>query len=266
MAKFTFITFNIKARRNLLKSVVNYVGKKSHSTNVIVALQELPDVGYIKEMTIPDSVCLYSRAGLAFVFPKRINAVVNEIGVLSDDIASVRRNALLLALPFAKESLQIVNIHGYAQKEDGNLSKKKNKILFQNLEIFFGKCEKRIYLGDFNTNPYEENFLSSDVIYSSRERECVKDGRTSVNFYNPIWRYLKEKKGVLGTYYNKKYSPRWQILDHILISKKMCECAIKSFNILDGFSDIKIDLKKFKKDTVPPECSDHLPVSITMEI
>lgn len=262
--KFTFVSFNIQHKKELFKSIIKYVEKKSQKENVIFAIQELPRKQIIKKINLPNTVQFIKRNELAFVFPKRINIIQSKFNSLDCVLSTIQENAMYITIPLNKEELQIANIHATSKIQEESCQTA-NKVLFQNIEYILGKNKKRIYLGDFNTNPYEDNLVSNKIICSSREKD---DPRTSVNFYNPGWRYLREKRGIKGTYCNCKFFPRWQILDHILVSKELCKKKIFSFNILKTFSDIKIDLDEFEKrnSSTKTELSDHLPISLTMEI
>lgn len=264
MAKFTFVSFNIKHQINLFESILKYVSKKAKSDYIIFAIQEMPSDENIKKIPIPINIQMYRRGDLAFVYPKKIIGFPNNLRISSEEVASLRKNVMLLTIPLESNSLQIVNVHAFSKIQEVS-NAKKNRILFQNLEKILGQCSQRVYMGDFNTNPYEENLVSEDVICSSREFEDVCDGRTKSEFYNPGWRYLKEKKGIKGTYCSRDFFPRWQILDHIIVSKDLCK-KILSFNILKEFSDMKINLTEFEKRSKPNWYSDHLPVSLTMEV
>lgn len=266
MAKFTFISFNIRKQQKLLEEIVNYVSKKGNKRNIIFAIQEMPGESKVNKLNVPHNVSLQKRAGLGFVFSKHINACMNKLKVSGDDISGTRKNAMLLTVPLDFESLHIVNIHATAKKDGDDDPKKTNRILFQNIEYILGGNSKRIYMGDFNTNPYEENLVSDEVLYTSREMEEVRNGLTKISFYNPGWRYLREKKGICSTYCDQKFFPRWQLLDHILISKILCQKTIYSYNILNGFSNKKFEISEFLKNAKKDGFSDHLPVSLTMEI
>lgn len=264
MAKFTFVSFNIKHQTNLFESILKYVTKKAKSDYIIFAIQEMPRKETVEKISIPKNIQMYRRGDLAFVYSKKINGIQNNLGIPSDDVTSLRKNVMLLTIPLESGSLQIVNIHAMSKlQEVSNI--KKNRILFQNLEKILGQNPQRVYMGDFNTNPYEENLVSEDVLCTSRELDDVCDGRTKAAFYNPGWRYLKEKRGIKGTFCDRDFFPRWQILDHIIVSKDSCK-TIHSFSILKEFSDMKINLNEFQKRSKPDGYSDHLPVSLTMEV
>lgn len=264
MAKFTFVSFNIKHQKNLFESILKYVSKKAKSGYIIFAIQEMPRKETVEKIIIPNNIQMYRRGDLAFVYPKKINGTQNNLGIPSDDVTSLRKNVMLLTIPLESGALQIVNVHAFSKLQEVS-NKKKNQILFQNLEKILGQYSQRIYMGDFNTNPYEENLVSEDVLCTSRELDDVCNGRTKAMFYNPGWRYLKEKKGIRGTFCDRKFFPRWQILDHIIVSKDLCK-TIFSFSILKEFSDMKINLSEFQKSSKPDGYSDHLPVSLTMEV
>lgn len=123
-----------------------------------------------------------------------------------------------------------------------------------------------IIIGDFNSNPYDRELLQMDAFDAVLFRSIINHSEThTVNgikrrrFYNPILHFINEDTKNYGSFYydNGSYSPIWNCLDQVLLSKsisdKICELEyIKEIGSLSLMNKVK------PKTSI----SDHLPLYV----
>lgn len=121
---------------------------------------------------------------------------------------------------------------------------------------------KSIVIGDFNTEPYDDEMFLNDSMNSVLFRremvpETVKsDGRNFRKFYNPILECLSEENNQLGSYrLNKAPGPIWHCLDQILFRKSLMD----SFDHMEYLRMIG-QTSLMKQMNPDNRYSDHLPL------
>lgn len=251
--------------------MAKFVSKKKKT---IVAVQEIPTdvvVQSIPELNLVQFIP-NPNGSMAFVIPKSLN--INKSNCEKKDYPTgLESRTLELILPLNEnDNVYIVNVHGYSfsKTSDDN-----NHDLFHDINNKYGSFERVILLGDFNTNPYEKNMIRSESILAYRDFVDVINAQKNV-FYNPSWRYLKERKNFKGTFFYQGNTPKWNIYDQILISKKLVgeksgpvsnrtyTNHVKLFHIPNCLGKLKFEPSKGydEKNNI----SDHMPVLLTMEM
>ena len=271
MQYFNLITFNIHSDATLLAKMAKFVSKKKRT---IVAIQEIPTDNEISSIPELNNVDFFSNpnGNLAFIVPRSLN--VNKPSLSPKRFPTgLESRTLEISLPLNEnDNVYIVNVHGHPF---GKKAEKNNGLLFHSIKEKYGCYEKVILLGDFNTNPYEDNMTSSETFLAYRDFIDVVNAVNNV-FYNPSWWYLRERKKNKGTFYYGSDVPKWNFYDQILVSRKLVgkrrgrsasryfESHIKLFHIPDQLGKIKFSPSQ-KYDEVN-HISDHMPVLLTMEM
>lgn len=269
--RFNLITFNIHSDATLLAKMAKFVSKKKRT---IVAIQEIPADSVINSISELNFINYYSNpnGNLAFMIPKSLS--VNIANIQKKKYPSgFESRTLEIKLPLsATDDVCIVNVHGYSFS---NMSRTNNRDLFHDINKKYASYEKVILLGDFNTNPYDENMVRSEALLSYRDFIDVLNAQKNV-FYNPSWRYLRERKYFKGSFYYFDGIPKWNMYDQILISKKLVgkisgsatnrtyTSYIKLFHIPDRLGKIRfVPSKSYDGEK---HISDHMPVLLTVEM
>lgn len=138
----------------------------------------------------------------------------------------------------------------------------------ENTEKFF-QCDNSIVIGDFNANPYDEEFTSvysfNAVLFKNIiDRNEYTDHHVDKKkrFYNPILQYISEDTGMYGSYYDTSDSSTsyWYCLDQILVRKKLVN-SIRDVTYLK-----KINSEQLMGEVGPRNSiSDHLPLVVRLE-
>lgn len=127
------------------------------------------------------------------------------------------------------------------------------------------KNRKAVILGDFNLNPYEDamTYLTGCNAVSSKN-VAMKISRKDKNekyfyYYNPMWNFLGDFKGINGTYYYDKtsdHSRYWNTFDQFVVSPALIK-DIDEIEIIENVGGISL----VNKNGVPdPNISDHYPL------
>lgn len=271
MPCFNFITFNIHGDAVLLADMAKFVSKQKRT---ILAIQEIPSVNEINSIPELNAVNFVQNPNgdLAFIVPKSIVIIQPNVknSVLSEGL---ELRTLEIRLPLDENNVvYIVNVHGYSFSQT---SDDDNKDLFHDLHREYGRIEKVVILGDFNMNPYEKNMHRKQALLAYRDFIDVMNAQKNV-FYNPCWRYLKERRKNKGTFYYANSIPKWNFYDQILVSKKLAgkkngsstnrtyTSYIKLFHIPNSLGKKQFEPSKSydKKNHI----SDHMPVLLTLEM
>ena len=241
---------------------------------------------FLKKENI-DIICLQETKTVNEYFPTEFFKTYGYLHNFIRGEKSYNGVAILSKLPFRKKSfhkfcnlndtrhikIELQNnltIHNFYVPAGGDVAdiklnpKFKHKIDFIKEMINFLKNEnfqKRIILGDFNIAPFENdvwshksllNVVSHTKIETTYFEKLLKQGE----FVDIIRKNFKYQDKIFSwwSYRNKdwKKSNRGRRLDHILISK----------NILKYIKNVKI-YKSIRDEKKP---SDHVPISITLEV
>lgn len=270
MRHFNLITFNIHSDAELFAKMAKYVSKKKQT---IVAIQERPNKSVIKQIDDLNEVSLVTdrNNSLAFILPKSLNIQKRE-NPKKDNPNLIDQRTLEIDLPLRDFSVKIVNVHGFSKNANGSA---KNQDLFSKIRDFYVSYSKIIFLGDFNTNPYEENMTLSTRFFANRDFADVVKSKQNV-FYNPSWRYLSERSYYKGTHFYGPGIPKWNFYDQILISRdlvgvvsgkkdnRVYKNCVKLFHIPKRLGELSFE----PSETYDKEkhISDHLPVLLTLEM
>lgn len=128
------------------------------------------------------------------------------------------------------------------------------------------RVKNQIVIGDFNSNPFDKELISSIGLNSINNENFMEDYRTISGekikvFYNPMWKNYADRN-FPGTYYYKNTYGRINLYSHIfdqaLFSHGLIEYLVdKRVNIVYNIS--KFDLLKEGKPN-NELYSDHLPI------
>ena len=269
--RFNLITFNIHSDATLLAKMAKFVSKKKRT---IVAIQEIPADSVINSISELNFVNFFSNpdGNLAFLFSRSLSVNKPNLSPKKFPMGHESRT-LEISLPLnEKDNVYIVNVHGYSF---GKKAKKNNELLFHDIKGKYGCYENVILLGDFNTNPFEDNMTSTETFLAYRDFIDVINAKNNV-FYNPSWWYLRERKKNKGTFYYGGDVPKWNFYDQILVSRKLAgekkggvanrsfKSHIKLFHIPDQLGKIKFSpSQKYDEEN---HISDHMPVLLTLEM
>lgn len=252
---FTFVSFNIKHQSQLFEDLMSYVNSSSY---MIVGVQEMPGMNKVNKIRAKNpQVKLFQNYDVAFLTSPNLNVLQKGVKVCYKDDANIRKRTIALTLPLKDKSVTVVNIHGFSKINPDN-SEKGNEKLFSDIGCKYGVFENRIYMGDFNTNPYESKLSSKNGLNSHRLKDFPKEN----GMYNPCWNYYSENVSIKGSNYFEDSDHKWQILDQIMVSNGIMK-GVKKFNILDSIGKIKCNLIDFQNGKW---MTDHLPVQLEMEI
>lgn len=127
--------------------------------------------------------------------------------------------------------------------------------------------ENTMIVGDFNINPYDSSCIDARYfhglpIYEETKRKTrVISGNEYAMFYNPMWRFLGDKKQPYGTYYHNNsnvINTYWNIYDQVIIRP-----ALRERFIDDSLKIITETQSRYLLDTnghPDKAISDHLPI------
>lgn len=252
---FTFISFNIKKKSQLFEDLMSFV---STSSCTVIGVQEMPNANSVSSaMKKYPQVNVYQNYDIAFLASTDLNIIKNGVKRDNGDCANIRKRTIALTIPFKEFSLNVLNVHGFS-KTDLNNSERKNACLFRDIDCIYGIFGNRIYMGDFNTDPYEFSLTSKKGLNSYRLKGYPKKN----GMYNPFWNYYSESVGIWGSNYFKDCDHQWQILDQIMVSKSMAK-KVNEYRILESIGSIKCDFPEFQEGHW---ITDHLPVLLKMEM
>jgi exonuclease III len=138
----------------------------------------------------------------------------------------------------------------------------------RNLEITLN-TDKTIIVGDFNENPYEDDFVNVDGLFAvssyaeAQKRVKIVEGKEFVMFYNPMWNLFGDFTEPYGTYFYNGDGEGWNIFDQVIISPSLRKRFVD--NQLKIITEtLSKNLLKFngRPDT---QYSDHLPITFELE-
>lgn len=270
MQRFNLITFNIHSDATLFAKMAKFVSKKKRT---IVAIQEKPNASTIKEINDLNKVTLITDPNnrLVFILPKSLN-ISQPAKIKKENPSILEKRTLEIDLPLEDSSVKIVNVHAWSRKSNAY---KNNANLFSRLNEAYKNYSKKIFLGDFNTNPYEEYMRLETYIYADRDFKDVVSSTKDI-LYNPSWRYLRERANYKGSHYFPLEIPKWNVYDQILISKKLAgkvegvglgkvyTSYVKLFHIPNRLG--KLSFKPVESYDSDNHISDHMPVLLTLEM
>lgn len=267
---FNLITFNVHANAFLFEKMAEFVSNKKRT---IVAIQEKPKKVVLENIEKLNTVKLITDPNnkLVFILPKSMN-VVEKKNIKKEIPTLLESRTLEIDLPLEDYSVKIVNIHGFSKNPNGD---DKNDDLFHDINVKYKSFDRKIFLGDFNTNPYEKNMRLETRIYANRDFEDVITSEKDV-LYNPSWKYLIERRNFKGTLYFGATIPKWNVYDQILISRnlvgeidgtgvnKKYKSFVKLFHIPNRLGSLSFAPSLgYDKDN---NISDHMPVLLTLEM
>lgn len=134
------------------------------------------------------------------------------------------------------------------------------------------QTENTIIVGDFNANPYENEFINARYLHSlpvfsetKRKSRTIK-GEEFYMFYNPMWNFLGDFSEPYGTYYHSGSNATctfWNIYDQVIIRPALREKFIKEKLkiITETESKFLLDAKGHPDINI----SDHLPIIFEIE-
>ena len=198
--------------------------------------------------------------------PKRIEVFTT----LPKEIISIKgkgKRYVVVNLPNA--NVDIVFIHLLSKFGTNELTQviENEKILNEIYSQYSG--EKKIFIGDFNSNPYDSDLTSSRVFNSIFPHEINhKIGRREFSknrkHINPCWK-LYNSNNITGTFRfsSSKYDNiGWSMLDQVVFTKETEELfnydSLEILTEVSGFDFLKND------GSISEECSDHLPIKFSL--
>ena len=127
--------------------------------------------------------------------------------------------------------------------------------------------ENTIIVGDFNINPYDAScidaryFHSIPVYEEAKRKSRVVAGNEYAMFYNPMWRFLGDRKQPYGTYYHNNsnsINTYWNLYDQVIIRPVLRERFVDdSLKIVtETQSKYLLDVNGHPDKAI----SDHLPI------
>lgn len=152
-------------------------------------------------------------------------------------------------------------------------NREKNRHLLEQItgkinELDDNKHRKVVILGDFNLNPYEDamtyltgcNAVSSRSVAMKISRKDKNEiGKEYFYYYNPMWNFLGDYRGINGTYYYDKtadHSRYWNTFDQFVVSPALIK-DIDEIKIIENVDGISLVNKKGIPDS---NISDHYPL------
>lgn len=138
----------------------------------------------------------------------------------------------------------------------------------RNLEIAL-KTDKTLIVGDFNENPYEEDFVNPDGLFAvssyveAKRRTRILEGKEYQMFYNPMWNLFGDFTEPYGTYFYNGDGECWNIFDQVVISPSLRERFVDR-NLKIVTETLSTNLLKFN-GRPNTEYSDHLPIIFELE-
>ena len=191
---------------------------------------------------------------------------------------SQRMVAYKLKIP-SVGALNIIGLHFHSKKNWSDISLAMEcATLANNIAVVENNCacNDTILIGDFNMNPFESGMVAANGLHSVIDLDYAvgkSNGREIDNihypyFYNPMWNFFGDHKQPLGTYYNRasgNVSYEWHIFDQILIRP-----SLKKYLFNDYIKIVtRIGTKSLLNSLRRPDrsdCSDHLPITITLKL
>lgn len=259
---FTFVSYNIRKQVNLYKEMIDLV---KNNSKTIVAIQERPKLPVMADISknLPNGVKhIYKESvnDLAIIYPSDMIITEKSFENTMFNLEEVEKRTLNVEIDFPKESISIINIHGYSklERDHNDLNEK----IFKTLNLI-KKPSKHLVIGDFNMDPFEENLFNETTFMSFREKNYVENSDSKKPmYYNPSWKYMCEKDHPKGTIFYEASMVQWSMFDQVLISKDFVNNYI-SFEIPLMLGTKKISVSDCKSEE---KFSDHMPIKLTMEI
>ena len=129
---------------------------------------------------------------------------------------------------------------------------------------------KTIVIGDFNSNPYDEELLQPDAFNAVLFKGCLRSktsrtwaGDTYPCLYNPTIHWLSEDTGNYGSFYysSDDVGPMWNCFDQALVSPSLMD-AVRGYRYLRKIGDTELIAKIAPKKGI----SDHLPLLLDVDL
>jgi endonuclease/exonuclease/phosphatase family metal-dependent hydrolase len=128
-----------------------------------------------------------------------------------------------------------------------------------------------LVIGDFNMNPFDKGMISVSAFNALPCARIAKngsrtfDGRSYKYFYNPSWNLLGDRNDTPGTYFHRTpsgLSHYWNTLDQVIVRPSLSDAIDKqTFRAL-----ISAGGKSLISNDRLPDCSDHLPITLTLNL
>lgn len=237
----------------------------NNNPKTIVAIQERPNASVMADLSknLPNGVKHIYKGSvndLAVIYPSNMIMTMKRFDNTMFDLEEAEKRTLSVEFDLPKETISIINIHGYSklEKDHSDLNEK----IFKTLNII-KKPSKHLVIGDFNMDPFEENLFNKTTFMAFREKEYVMSSEKQVPmYYNPSWKYMCEKDHPKGTIFFETSMVQWSMFDQVLISKDLVNNFI-SFEIPSMLGTKMISVSDCKSEK---NFSDHMPIKLTMEI
>ena len=146
---FTFVSYNIRKQVNLYKEMIDLV---KNNSKTIVAIQERPKLPVMADISknLPNGVKhIYKESvnDLAIIYPSDMIITEKSFENTMFNLEEVEKRTLNVEIDFPKESISIINIHGYSklERDHNDLNEK----IFKTLNLI-KKPSKHLVIGDFN--------------------------------------------------------------------------------------------------------------------
>lgn len=270
MAKFLFWNIANKDLSNLIS---------------IAAHQENADVILLVESGI-DPRHLLQELNTNFSIPYLYseNIVCNKVQMFTRYSSSritiiketTRTVAKVLDIPILGKILLIAT-HALDKRNHDDRSQSMNMTILRSFieeSEILSNCDKTIFVGDFNMNPFEDGIISAAGLHAVLAKSVAKDvsrvvdGNEYKMFYNPMWKLMGNEGEVApGTYYYnsaKHYSFFWHTFDQVIIRPKLIENFVDDeLRIITqiGVFNLLTSSKRPNKATA----SDHLPIVFSIK-
>ncbi len=127
--------------------------------------------------------------------------------------------------------------------------------------------DRFMIIGDFNAMPYSHECLGADGFHGlptlnmSEQPERMVSGEVYTKYYNPMWNLFGDYLHPPGTYYtsaSRMVTPRWFMLDQIILSKGIIPHFVK--DSLKIITDCSLGSLMSKNGRPNKKISDHFPI------
>lgn len=129
--------------------------------------------------------------------------------------------------------------------------------------------EKTLIVGDFNENPYEDDFVDVEGFFGvpayseAKRRKKVIQGKEFRMFYNPMWNLFGDFEEPCGTYYYNCNGTCWNMFDQVIIRPALRNRFIdKNLQIITNTMSRTLLKRNGRSDD---KYSDHLPITFELE-
>ena len=127
--------------------------------------------------------------------------------------------------------------------------------------------ENTIIVGDFNINPYDASCLDARYFHSlpvyeeTKRKSRLVAGNEYTMFYNPMWRFLGDKRQPYGTYYHNNsnsINTYWNLYDQVIIRPVLRDRFVD--DSLKIVTETQLRYLLDSKGHPDKSISDHLPI------